>query len=316
LAPLGLDVLSAPLVKASAAIGRERMNEAHQRLQELRLRPSSAARLYTHTSRERETQSAVDNRSEFRVLNQAFTLGADKRFSESFVLGGALALVKGRTRFTGNQSQQDSDGSSVTGYASWNLTSASYLAATLNHDWNKFSLQRDGGGGSLARASTRSTSTGLGISGGYDHVSGAWTFSPYARWDTLFTRVRGFNESGSTDAVSVGAQRMRSSSVNLGLNAQYNIPQNWGVLLPYARAEWTNRLDKAASTPTARLLSDNSALLIPTAGKDNREYGNVALGLNAITPHGYSFFLDYQRAFALEGYRLERITLGVRVELK
>ncbi len=75
-------------------------------------------------------------------------------------------------------------------------------------------------------------------------------------------------------------------------------------------------MDKAASTPTARLLSDNSALLIPTAGKDNRDYGNLGLGLNAITPHGYSFFLDYQRAFGLEGYRLERITLGVRFELK
>ncbi len=307
---MGLDALSTPLLRASVGIGQERMNDAHLRLQELRLRPASGLRLYTHGSRGRESLS------EFRVRNETLTLGADKRMSETFVVGGAVALVNGRTTFTNSRSRQKYDSNSLTGYASWNLTSASYVAATLNHDWGKFSLERDGGVGSVAKASTRGTSTGLGLSGGYDHVMDALTLSPYVRWDTLFTRVRAFDEYGSTDAVSVGAQRMRSRSINLGLNTQYNIPQNWGVLLPYGRVEWTNRRDKAASAPSARLLSDNSALLIPTAGQDNRDYGTFAVGLNAITPHGYSLFLDYQRAFGLKGYQLEHISLGVRFELK
>jgi outer membrane autotransporter protein len=258
----------------------------------------------------------VDDRSEFRTKNTTLTLGADKRLSDTVVVGAALGWINGRTRFTSNLSRQKMEGSSLAGYASWNVTPTTYVALTMNHDWSKFALERDGGVGSLAKANTRSTSTGIGLSGGYDHVHGAWTFSPYARWDTLQSRIRGFDEYGSSDAVSVGAQRMRSQSINVGLNTQYNMPQSWGVLLPFARVEFTNQRDQAPSAPSARLLSDNSPLLIPTASKDNRDFGTFAMGLNAITPHGYSFFLDYQRAFGIKGYRLEHLTLGVRFELR
>lgn len=254
--------------------------------------------------------------SEFKVNTKTLMLGVDYRLSDSWVIGGALGLGHTNVRFgNGSQSRQDSDGYSGTAYVSWSLTPATYVSATLSHEESNFDIVRDNGNGSILTSSTRGHGLGLSLSAGHDIIMGAWSFSPYVRWDTVTARIGAFDEAGSADAVSVGSQRSRSDTLNVGSNMQYSIPVSWGVVLPHARVELTRRTDSQQKSPNARLLNGNTTLLIPTSADTDRSYGNWAIGVSSITQRGVTLFCDYESGFALQGYRSQRITVGLRSEL-
>jgi hypothetical protein len=108
---------------------------------------------------------------------------------------------------------------------------------------------------------------------------------------------------------------MRANSWNLGANAQYSIPVSWGVVLPYARVEWTRRTDSGSASASARMLSDNSALLVPSGDDKGRSYGAWAVGASTLTQHGVSAFVDFESGFGQQGYRIRRIAAAVRIEM-
>ncbi|HET9642361.1 MAG TPA: autotransporter outer membrane beta-barrel domain-containing protein [Burkholderiaceae bacterium] len=252
----------------------------------------------------------------FKVNTKSLMLGADYRLNGSWVVGGALGISHTDVRFDGgSQSRQDSDGYSGTAYASWSLTPSTYVSATLSYEASDFDIARDNGGSSILRASTKGHGLGLSLSAGHDIVVGAWSFSPYVRWDSVTARIHGFDEVGGVDAVSVSSQRSRSDTLNIGSQVQYSIPVSWGVVLPHARVEFTRRTDSHQNSPSARLLNGNTALLIPTSADTDRSYGNWAIGVSSITQRGVTLFCDYEAGFALQGYRSQRITVGLRSEL-
>jgi outer membrane autotransporter protein len=150
---------------------------------------------------------------------------------------------------------------------------------------------------------------------GHDLVIGAWSVSPFVRWDAVRVRVDAFQEAGSSDAVAVEAQRLRSQTLSGGANVQFSVAQSWGLLLPYLRVEWSERQDRPGGQAGARLLADNSPLLIPTAGEERRHSGALAVGLTAVTQRSFSAFLDFQTGFAQQGYRIQRFGAGLRFEL-
>lgn len=317
-----IDQLGGPLGTVTSQSVRGQLEHVQTRLRALRTgndstqgkRPKRFG-LYIASWGDHISQDAAADRSEFKVLDRALTVGADTRLDDDVVLGGAIGATRANTRFTGSASRQDSDGYSATVYGSWSPTPATYVSATLGQVSNHFDLQRDTGGGSVATASTRGTALGLSISGGYDHVSGPWTLSPFIRWDGVTTRIAAFDESGSPAAVSVDAQRMRANSWNLGTNAQYSIPVSWGVVLPYARVEWTRRTDSGSGSASARMLSDNSALLVPSGDDKGRSYGAWAVGTSTLMQNGVSAFVDFESGFGQQGYRIRRIAAAVRIEM-
>jgi hypothetical protein len=144
---------------------------------------------------------------------------------------------------------------------------------------------------------------------------GAWSFSPYCRWDQAHVRIDAFQESGSSDALAVTAQGLGSRTLTAGANVQWSVPQPWGLWLPYLRLEMSSRQDRPSSGATGTLLSDNSALLIPSAGDERNRFGAVALGFTVVTQRATTAFVDVQTGFAQQGYRIQRIGAGLRFEL-
>jgi uncharacterized protein with beta-barrel porin domain len=127
--------------------------------------------------------------------------------------------------------------------------------------------------------------------------------------------IDAFDESGSDAAVSVGAQRMRASVANAGVQAQIVLPVSWGIVTPYLRLEASHRSDKTRKAATATLINGNTPLLLPTAADTSGSYGNVALGVSGVNQGGWSWFADVETGVSQPGYSSRRIGLGLRREL-
>jgi outer membrane autotransporter protein len=314
--PAAVDVLGAPLAGVTANDLLRRMADAPRRLAgSSRERRSQGLRWQWAGGADETSRDAMPGLSGFRVRAETLSVGADQRLSDTWAVGGALAMTRSRTHFDRNDSAQQGSSDNLTLYAQWNPWSALSLSMAASGEQSAFNVQRDGGTGAVARSSPRGSGSGLSLMAGYDLASGAWSLSPYCRWDQAHVRIDAFQESGSSDALAVTAQGLSSRTLTAGANVQWSVPQPWGLWLPYVRLEMSSRQDRPNSGATGTLLSDNSALLIPGAGDERNRFGALALGFTVVTQRATTAFFDVQTGFAQQGYRIQRLGAGLRFEL-
>ena len=88
---------------------------------------------------------------------------------------------------------------------------------------------------------------------------------------------------------------------------------SWGTLQPFVRGEWQRRISGSSHETTAFLLSAaNFPVVVPLASED-RDFGNVALGVQAVLPRNWSAYFNYQRVFSNDNYESDRFQFGVRI---
>lgn len=260
-------------------------------------------------------QNASATRSELKARTVSLSLGADYRLDDAWVMGANIGVSDSHATFSGSSSDQKSKGKQATAYASWSLSPTVYVTATLSYEVSKFDTVRDSGSGQLSIASPRGRGLGVSLSGGQDFAFGPWSIGPYVRVDSVTSDIDAFEEHGSEAAVSVGAQRTRSNTFNIGAQTQLSVPVSWGVVLPYLRLEASRRSDSTQQAATATLLSDNTALLVPSDADTRGSYGSVALGVSGVNQGGISWFADWENGIAQKGYRTQRFGFGLRFEL-
>ncbi|HEY0818064.1 MAG TPA: autotransporter outer membrane beta-barrel domain-containing protein [Rhizobacter sp.] len=260
-------------------------------------------------------QNRSDTRSEFKLRSTALSVGADYRVNDEWVLGANAGGSNARIDFADSLSEQKSKGGQVTAYANWSVTPSFYVSATLSYEATRYALQRDDGIGGVAEARPGGRGVGLSLSAGHDMSFGAWSLGPYVRIDSITSRVQAFEESGSSEALSVSAQTVRSTTYNLGAQLQTSVPVSWGLVLPYVRLEATRRTQSTRDAASATLVNGNTTVLIPNDADTRSGYGNVALGVSSLHQGGMSWFADVETGVAQKGYRSQRFGLGLRFEL-
>lgn len=260
-------------------------------------------------------QNRSDTQSEFKLRSTALSVGADYRLNDDWVIGANAGGSRARIDFAESVSEQKSRGGQVTAYANWNVADSAYVSATLSYEATRYALQRDDGIGGMAEARPGGKGLGLSLSAGRDINFGAWSLGPYVRIDSVTSRIEAFEESGSTEALSVSRQTVRSTSYNLGAQVQTSVPVSWGLVLPYVRVEATHRTQRTRDAASATLVNGNTTVLIPTNADTSAGYGNVALGVSSVHQGGMSWYADYETGVAQKGYRSQRLGLGLRFEL-
>jgi len=126
-------------------------------------------------------------------------------------------------------------------------------------------------------------------------------------------RVDAFQEtpsSGAPNPLSVSAQHFTSTVLTLGGQVQYAWSVAWGVLVPYARAEYqyvaqTNTQEVAATYIGGALQP------VAVTGSD-RNYGHFALGASTVLPHGLSGYFNYEQLVGKQDASDRRYMLGIR----
>jgi outer membrane autotransporter protein len=260
-------------------------------------------------------QSAFDDQTGFKLTSRGLTLGGDYRFPGEHVLGAALGFAKSDGRLDDGLGTQDIKGYSVSVFGSLVPADKAYVDVIVNFARTSFDSQRQQQAGGTASSDTDGTSVAAALSAGWNLSRGALTANPYGRVEYVDARIDGFTETGdAAEALTVGEQRIKATTLTLGGQLSYAVSASWGVLLPYARLELQYLAQTSAQDVTAQLAAASSpAILVPALG-DDRTFGNFAVGASAILPRGVSGFFTYEQLVGKDNFRNQKYTLGLRVE--
>lgn len=260
-------------------------------------------------------QSTVDTQTGFKTRTKNVTLGADYRFANNSVLGASVAFLRSDSDLNDGAGNQNAEGYGFSLFGSYVPIMNAYIDGIVNIGHNDYDGQRQSAAASYTN-STSGNQWGFAVSAGYAFNQGPLALTPYGRVEYVDAKVNGFTESGKIDeALTIGEQRVKATTLTLGGTASYAISTQWAVLLPYGRLEFQYLAQSSANDVTVQLASNVTSTpgQIRFLGRD-KSFGNFAVGLTALFGHGFSAFFNYQQLFGKSDYADQLYTLGLRVE--
>jgi len=279
--------------------------------------------------------AANESRAGFDYDGASLTAGFDYRFSDSFVAGIAFGYNHDKSDLDLNSGKIDGDGYSLNGYMTWYHGNDFYVQASVEFTKLDFDLSRNiiyqiaalgAGGGTtsvsqVARASPGGDLESFNVTVGHDFNNGAFAFSPYLRGAYAHLSLDGFTESIDSNAPGFGlATQVDSRSKvteigTIGSLFSYTSSQNWGVLVPNARLEYSHDFRTDPQTVVSRFVSDpTQTLIVVTDPRLDHNFYDIGFGLNAVWPEGRSGYIAYEYIGGLTGAHLNRFEAGFRIE--
>jgi uncharacterized protein YhjY with autotransporter beta-barrel domain len=262
------------------------------------------------------------------------TLGADYRLGESTVLGALLGFSKRSVDFDSSVSIVDgtieTDGSSLLVFALWE-NDRFYATGSIGGQWLAYDLTRRITYPSLnplvapvdvtTKSSTDSVTLMATLGGGANFRFGGFSVEPYAKADYQKVSVDEFTEEGASGfEFGYGEQDIKSFQLAAGAKVQYVFNPSFGVIVPYARAEFRTELesDPRNISATYAALPAASASVgqdfnLATDEHDDQFYVVVG-GFSVVFKHGLQGFLQYQQVLDLDTFSDSVIAGGLRLE--
>jgi outer membrane lipase/esterase len=241
-------------------------------------------------------------------------VGADYRFTDSFILGLAATYLRTKLDLDSSAGQSTVNAYSGSVYTNYYILERLYLDGIATFGWNGYETERnDTGGNGRANGSTDGPQYSFSVGSGYNANVGPLTFGPMARVDYIGVHIDGYHETGAGPSnARVGSQTIESLTMNLGGQAMYAISLGWGVLSPFVRAEWVHEFLGDSRKVTG---SVGDAIVTVQTNNPDRDYFNLGAGASVTLRGGVSAFLDYNVVLGRTNFTSHSFTLGVRFEL-
>jgi len=277
---------------------------------------------------------ANESRPGFDYSGAAITAGVDYRFSDTLVGGIALGYNSDSSDLDLNSGSLDVDGYSLNGYFVW-YHNDFYVQTSVELNQLDFELKRniiyqiaaiDGSGGTtsvnqVAKASPSGHQEAIDLTVGRDFNNGALQISPYLRGTWSHLNLDEFSESIDSTAAGFGLgtevdERSRTNVLGvIGGLFSYTVSQDWGVLTPNARLDFSHNFRDNPQVVVSRFISDptHTSIIVSDPRLDHNFY-TLGFGLNALWPQGRSGYLSYEYVTGLTGGHLNRFEAGFRIE--
>lgn len=290
---------------------------------------------YVQARFDADERDASSNEDGFDRDGNALTLGVDRRLSPATHLGAALTFGRSELDYTGNSGTLDSDELGFNLYAGWQGDNGFYLDSLLGLSRRNLDQSRRiaYGLGATAvdqtfAASFDSSERLLALTAGFRVERNQWSFDPYARIEFVDANSDGYTETsrnptanGAGWAVQVAELDETFTRGVLGLRAAYAISGSNGVYLPYLDLSWISVSGLDAQAAQVRYVGDLSANanLAPldffmAADREDRSYGQVALGVSAQWASGWSGFFSFRKNFGDALLDTRELNAGLRME--
>jgi outer membrane autotransporter protein len=275
------------------------------------------------------SKDATERESGFDFDSEGVTLGADYRFSDTFVAGLALGYASAEADFASRGGNQDSTGYSGSLYGSW-YGDAGYIDTILSYGQVDYDSVRNIEIASLdirdtALGETDGTQWAIGLGAGYDLGTGALRFGPTGSMSYIRVDVDGFTErtTGSSGlAMRFTDQTGESLMVKVGGQLSYAISRKWGILSPQARFDFVHEMMNDAQQLTVRFANSAPTLepgqpgdsFVVLTDNPDKNFFNWAVGLTATLANGFAGFIDYESVAGLDTITSEELSFGLRYQ--
>lgn len=292
-------------------------------------------------------QDSTSDELGFDVDGFWFAGGVDYSFNDRLIAGAAVSYVDSSADFNSigglsSGGTTDTESIALTLYGSYLLTdpyelNAWELNGLLSFGQSDFETSRDisivdknGGGinaisdGNFATVNRTATSStdadniqaSIGVAYSMYSDNGV-SFTPSANLTYYYSEIAGFSESGSNGLDLIfDDQEIDSLQASIGANVSKPYSTDWGVVVPYARANGVFELQDTAQTVRGRYavaINQDDSFVIRTNDADEFVV-DFAVGASAQFANGASAFAEYSTMLGLENVDHQAVSVGVRIE--
>ena len=259
-------------------------------------------------------QSDTQYETGYEMDANHYTLGLDYRFNSNWLMGAAYGYSTTELHYNQGSDLSESTTNHFIVYGSWYRDNFA-VDTSLGYAQGEFDTLRQMPDSEQAVGNTDNDMFYFSIAGSYDFSQGGWVYGPRASFDWLNGNIEGFAESGdSVWAAAFEKQKVESMILAMGGHVSYAASFNWGVLLPYARAELRNEFEDQRDLIVGSFVYDPNSQFSITADSPDTTWAQASLGLTAVFAHGLSAFIDYEQVISYSHTDLARISAGARFE--
>jgi len=253
------------------------------------------------------------------------TAGADFRFNDMFLAGGAFNYVNRDGDFDGGGDfNTDSFGGLI--YGSVMPIPAMFLDITLGYTSHDYDLKRPVEyvtlGGTPFGGNAKSDSDGdeflIRAVAGYDYTIRNITVGPRVGLNYTHLSIDDYKESNAGGiGLEYDDQTVKSLQSTVGLQGSMAINTSYGVWLPQAMAEYVHEFENDRRNIKVQFTEDNRAN--PTKfnfnnDKPDRDFFNLGIGTVLVLPNGIQPFVNFRAMVGNDRFDNYAGTVGVRIE--
>ena len=253
------------------------------------------------------------------------TAGADFRFNDMFLAGGAFNYVNRDGDFDGGGDfNTDSFGGLI--YGSVMPIPAMFLDITLGYTSHDYDLKRPVEyvtlGGTPFGGNAKSDSDGdeflIRAVAGYDYTIRNITVGPRVGLNYTHLSIDDYKESNAGGiGLEYDDQTVKSLQSTVGLQGSMAINTSYGVWLPQAMAEYVHEFENDRRNIKVQFVEDNRAN--PTKfsfnnDKPDRDFFNLGIGTVLVLPNGIQPFVDFRALVGNNRFDNYAGTVGIRIE--
>jgi outer membrane autotransporter protein len=178
-------------------------------------------------------------------------------------------------------------------YGSWRIASGFHVDSALGYGYLSITSRRIDTAGANAYTGDRS---GHGFNGSvalsYDYKYDGMKVAAYSRMDATYATLASYTETGGVDAMTYKSASVNGQSAALGLRGEYPLEQEWGVLVPFGRAEYRRLFSGALNQTMNYTDAPGTSYQLTNAGFD-RDVLMGSIGLEARSSKDLSARMEY-----------------------
>jgi large repetitive protein len=250
-----------------------------------------------------------------RFTTAGLTAGVDWQVHNDLVVGAAVGYGNDHTTVGSYGTRTNATSVNGTLYASWKYFDPWFIDAAIGYGQLSFDNRRFVADDGVTVAGNRSGGYWFGaVSTGYEVKYHALRLMPYVRADFMSAQLQSYSELGaSSELLTYNTMNFHSVGGTVGLRGAYDVPMNWGVLTPTARAEYRQALDGAYQQ--SMYYSDVGAGMTSTLAQASSTRGtlNTSLGLRARGAGGVSGEVEYGTSGAAGKVQAQTVRAAVKM---
>lgn len=283
----------------------------------------SALGFFASIQHEAADRDLTELESGYQSGGDTLTLGADYRFSEKWVMGGALGFSQNDLDYSAQNGSLNSEITSFIIFNSYSFehssieTQLGYASTSFDSVRNVQYSEGDTLVNDTMRGSTGGTQLLLNSQWQWEWNKNALTVFPFVRFDYLQNNVDAYGENGGGGLpMFIDKQSTEQLTLGAGVQTTYVFNKEWGVLIPSLKITMLSEVSSGFDPIASRFAYDpdtENTFTLKNDGED-KAYSQIGVGSSFIFKHGTSGFIQYQQLVGYDHLSAYQIQGGIRYE--